>query len=73
MRKPKLIRKRSSGRTEADRDVELFLANEQVDQIADYASRGRVYERLTDGELVRKKPRRGEYVVWFRNNKKRRP
>jgi hypothetical protein len=30
MRKPKLIRKRSSGRTEADRDVELFLANEQV-------------------------------------------
>ena len=44
MRKPKLIRKRSSGRTEADRDVELFLANQQVDQIADYASRGRVYE-----------------------------
>ena len=30
MRKPKIIRKRSSGRTEADRDVELFLANEQV-------------------------------------------
>ena len=54
MRKPKLIRKRSSGRTEADRDVELFLANEQVDQIADYASRGRVYERLTDGELAEK-------------------
>jgi hypothetical protein len=54
MRKPKLIRKRSSGRTEADRDVELFLANQQVDQIADYASRGRVYERLTDGELAEK-------------------
>ena len=54
MRKPKLIRKRSSGRTEADRDVELFLANEQVDQIADYASRGRAYERLTDGELAEK-------------------
>ena len=54
MRKPKLIRKHSSGRTEADRDVELFLANEQVDQIADYASRGRVYERLTDGELAEK-------------------
>jgi hypothetical protein len=54
MRKPKIIRKRSSGRTEADRDVELFLANQQVDQIADYASRGRVYERLTDGELAEK-------------------
>ena len=54
MRKPKLIRKQSSGRTEADRDVELFMANEQVDQIADYASRGRVYERLTDGELAEK-------------------
>jgi hypothetical protein len=54
MRKPKLIRKRSSGRTEADRDVELFLANEQVNQIADYASRGRVYERLTDGQLAEK-------------------
>jgi hypothetical protein len=54
MRKRKLIRKHSSGRTEADRDVELFLANEQVDQIADYASRDRVYERLTDGELAEK-------------------
>ena len=54
MRKPKITRKRSSGRTEADRDVELFLANEQVDQIADYASRGRIYERLTDGELAEK-------------------
>ena len=54
MRKPKIIRKRSSGRTQADRDVELFLANEQVDQIADYASRGRLYERLTDGELAEK-------------------
>jgi hypothetical protein len=56
MRKPKnkSIRKRSSGRTEAERDVELFLANEQVDQIADYASRGRIYERLTDGELAEK-------------------
>jgi hypothetical protein len=56
MRKPKYqrIRKRSSGRTEADRDVELFLANEQVDQIADYASRGRIYERLTDAELAEK-------------------
>src|SRR5262245_10602077 len=54
MRKPKITRKRSSGRTEADRDVELFLANERVDQIADYASRGRLYERLTDGELAEK-------------------
>src|SRR5262245_7162192 len=54
MRKPKIIRKRSSGRTEADRDVELFLANEQMDQIADYASRGRIYEQLTDGELAEK-------------------
>ena len=54
MRKPKIIRKRSSGRTEADRDAELFLANEQVDQIADYASRGRLYKRLTDGELAEK-------------------
>ena len=54
MRKPKLIRKHSSGRTEADRDVELFLVNEQVDQIADYASRGRVYGRLADGELAEK-------------------
>jgi hypothetical protein len=36
--------------------VELFLANEQVDQIADYASRGRIYERLTDGELAEGKP-----------------
>ena len=54
MRKPKIIRKRSSGRTQTDRDVELFLANEQVDQIVDYASRGRLYERLTDGELAEK-------------------
>jgi len=56
MRKPKnkSIRKRSPGSTEGDRDVELFLANEQMDQIADYASRGRVYERLTEGELVEK-------------------
>ena len=56
MRKPrnKSIRKQSSGRTDADRDVELFMANEQVDQIADYANRGRVYERLTDGELAQK-------------------
>jgi hypothetical protein len=56
MRKPKnkSIRIRSSGRTDAERDVELFLANEQVDQIADYASRGRAYERLTDGELAEK-------------------
>jgi hypothetical protein len=54
MRKRKIIRKRSSARTEADRDVELFLANEQVNQIADYASRGRLYERLTDGELAEK-------------------
>ena len=56
MRKPKnkSIRKQSSGRTEADRDVELFMANEQVDQIADYANRGRIYERLTDGELAEK-------------------
>jgi len=30
------------------------MANEQVDQIADYANRGRVYERLTDGELAQK-------------------
>jgi hypothetical protein len=49
-----LLFKRRQGHTEADRDVELFLANEQVDQIADYASRGRVYERLTDGELAEK-------------------
>jgi len=34
--------------------VELYLANEQVDQIADYAQRGRKYERLTDGELAEK-------------------
>src|SRR5262245_44599230 len=54
MRKRKIIRKGSSGRTGADRDVELFLANEQVDQIADYASRGRLYEQLTDGELAEK-------------------
>ena len=54
MRKRKIIRKRSSDRTEADRDVELFLANERVDQIADYASRGRLYERLTDGQLAEK-------------------
>ena len=50
----KNIRRRSSGRTDAERDVELYLANEQVDQIADYAQRGRKYERLTDGELAEK-------------------
>src|SRR5262245_31555409 len=50
----KNIRQRSSGRTDAERDVELYLANEQVDQIADYAQRGRKYERLTDGELAEK-------------------
>src|SRR5262249_58518286 len=52
MRKPKNrgFRKRSSGRTDAERDVELFLPNERVYQIADYASRVRIYERLTDGE-----------------------
>ena len=56
MRKPrnKSIRKQSSGRTDADCDVELFMANEQVDQIADYANRSRIYERLTDGELAEK-------------------
>jgi hypothetical protein len=43
MRKPKnkSIRKRSSGRTDAERAVELFMANEKVDQIADYASRAK--------------------------------
>jgi len=52
--KNKSIRKGSSGRTEAERDVELFWANEQADQIADYVTRGRIYERLTDGELAEK-------------------
>ena len=53
-RKNKRLRKRSLGRTVAERDVELFMANEQVDQIAHYASRGRIYQGLTDGELAEK-------------------
>ena len=56
MRKAKnnIRQRRSSGRTDPSRDVKLFIANEQIDQIADYASRGRIYERLTDDELTEK-------------------
>ena len=32
----------------------MFLAIQRVDQIADYASRGRVHERLTDRQLAKK-------------------
>jgi hypothetical protein len=54
MRKAKnnISQKRSSGGTDPSRDLKLFMANEQIDQIADYASRGRIYERLTDDELT---------------------
>jgi hypothetical protein len=54
MGKPRMSQKPSSGRTDAERDLEIFLAIEQVDQIADYASRGRVHERLTDQQLAKK-------------------
>jgi hypothetical protein len=54
MGKPRISQKRSSGRTDVERDVEMFLAIQQVDQIADYASRGRVHERLTDQQLGKK-------------------
>jgi len=51
MTKRKTHRKQPSGRTAFDRDVELFLANELIDHIADYASRGRFHKRLTDDQL----------------------
>ena len=52
MAKPTIPHKRSSGRADAERDLEMFLAIQQLDRIADYASRGRVHERLTDQQLA---------------------
>ena len=54
MGKPRISQKQSSGRADAERDLEMFLAIQRVDQIADYASRGRVHERLTDRQLAKK-------------------
>ena len=54
MSKPTISQKRSSRRADAERDLEMFLAIQRVDQIADYASRGRVHERLTNQQLVKK-------------------
>ena len=54
MGKPRISQKQSSGRADAERDLEMFLAIQRVDQIADYASRGRVHERLTDQQLAKK-------------------
>jgi hypothetical protein len=54
MGKPRISQKLSSDRTDAERDLEMCLAIQQVDQIADYASRGRVHERLTDQQLAEK-------------------
>ena len=54
MGKPRISRKRSSRRTDAVGELEMFLAIQRVDQIGDYASRGRTHERLTDQQLARK-------------------
>ena len=61
MTKRKTHRKQPSGRTAFDRDVELFLANELIDHIADYASRGRFHKRLTDDQLS------ATWIAAFRN------
>jgi hypothetical protein len=61
MPKRKTHRKQPSGRTAFDRDVELYLANDLIDHIADYASRGRSHKRLTDDQLSAK------WIAAFRN------
>ena len=53
MGKRRISQKRSAGRSDAEGDLEMFLASQQLDQIADYASRGRVHERLTDQQLAK--------------------
>ena len=47
-------RPRLTRASQAERDVETFLASQQTDDAADYASRGRVFKPLTDQQLAEK-------------------
>jgi hypothetical protein len=47
-------RPRLTRASQAERDVETFLASQQTDDAADYASRGRVFKPLTDKQLAEK-------------------
>ena len=47
-------RSRLTRASQAEGDMETFLASQQTDDAADYASRGRVFKRLTDQQLAEK-------------------